>query len=81
MGKYLKLGGDPSGERWSLPEQTDVDKVRALLSDAMEDKKAVRVAVVVGRNQTAELIVNGRAVTSALVWEDAPAGGGMTIID
>jgi len=81
MGKYLKLGTDPAGGGWTLPDHADVEKIRAELADAMEEEKAVRLAVVVGKNQTAELLVNGHALVAALVWEDAPAGGGMTIID
>ncbi|MEX2555028.1 MAG: hypothetical protein WEB06_05295 [Actinomycetota bacterium] len=80
MGKYLKLGAEPGGERWTLPDEADVEKLRAQIADAMEDEKPVRVQVVVGKNQTAELIVNTGEVPAVLVWEDSPAGG-MTIID
>jgi hypothetical protein len=80
MGKYLKLGGEPGGDRWTLPDHADVEKIRAQIADAMEDEKAVRIQVVVTKNQTAELLVNGGELVAALVWEDAPAGG-MNIID
>lgn len=81
MGKYLKLGSDPSGERWTLPDHADVDKLRTEIAEAMEEEKAIRIQVVVGKNQTAELLVNAGELVTALVWEDVPAGGGMTIID
>lgn len=81
MGKHLKLGGEPGGERWTLPDDADVDKIRAQIADAMEDEKPVRVQVVIGKNQIVELIVNTGEVLAVLVWEDQPAGGGMTIID
>lgn len=81
MGKYLKLGSEPGGERWTLPDGADVETLRKQIAGAMEDEKPVRVQVVVGKNQTAELIVNAGEVPAALVWEDAPAGGGITIID
>ena len=81
MGKHLKLGADPTVSGWTLPEHTDVDKLRDELTQAMEEKNAVRVPVIVGNSQTAELVVNGRGLVAALVWEDAPAGGGITIID
>ncbi len=81
MGKHLKLGADPTVSGWTLPDHTDVDKLRAEISEAMEEEKAVRVPVLVGNNQTAELVINGDKIVAALVWEDAPAGGGITIID
>ena len=81
MGKHLKLGADPTVSGWTLPDHADVDKLRDEISQAMEQKNAVRIPVVVGNSQTAELVVNGAEVTAALVWEDAPAGGGITIID
>jgi hypothetical protein len=81
MGKHLKLGADPTVSGWTLPDHTDVDKLRDELAGAMEQESAVRIAVIVGSNQTAELIDNGDKVVAALVWEDPPAGGGITIID
>ncbi|MFY9586396.1 MAG: hypothetical protein WAT66_02960 [Actinomycetota bacterium] len=81
MGKHLKLGADPTVSGWTLPDHTDVDKLRDELADAMEQKSTVRVPIIVGSNQSAELVVNGDKVVAALVWEDAPAGGGITIID
>jgi hypothetical protein len=46
----------------------------------MEDEKPVRLQVVVGKDQTADLIVNAGEVPAVLVWEDMSRGG-MTIID
>jgi hypothetical protein len=81
MGKYLKLGGDAGGERWTLPEHADVETIRKSIEQAMADEKPLRIAVAISKDQTAELIVNGGEITAAIVWEDTPAGGGMTIID
>lgn len=80
MGKYLHLGTGPGGDRWTLPEKTDVAKLRKQLAAAMKESKAVTVTVEVG-GQTAELVVNSGAIPAALAWEDAPSGGGITIID
>ncbi len=80
MGKYLKIGGEPGGERWTLPDHADVNKLRKKIASAMEATKAFNIPVVIGKDQTVELVVNGRALDAALVWEDHPAGG-MTIID
>jgi hypothetical protein len=82
MGKYLKLGGDPGAQNWTLPDQTDLEKLRSDIAQAMDDKNFFRVGVVVATNQTAELIVNAGELTAAMVWEDSPSGGGgITIID
>ena len=81
MGKHLKIGGEPGGERWTLPDEADLDKIRAAIAEAMEEEKPIRIQVVVGKNQTAELIVNAGEIPAALVWEDTPLAGGMTIID
>jgi hypothetical protein len=81
MGKHLKLGQESTGDRWTLPDHVDVDKIRTEIAEAMDMQSAIRVPVVVGKNQTVELIVNGRALVAAVVWEDAPSGGAMTIID
>jgi len=77
----LKLGPDSTGDRWTLPDHADVEKLRSEIAEAMEMQGVVRVQIVVGKNQTAELLVNGRSLVAAVVWEDMPAGGGMTIID
>lgn len=81
MGKYLKLGGDAGGERWTLPDHADIDTIRKSIEKAMEEEKPLRITVAVSKDQTAELIVNAGEITAALVWEDSPAGSGMTIID
>jgi hypothetical protein len=81
MGKYLMLGQDSTGDRWTLPEHVDVEKVRTEIAEAMDMQSSVRVQVVVGKGQAADLLVNGRTMEAALVWEDVPPGGGMTIID
>ena len=81
MGKHLKLGPDPTVSGWTLPDHTDVEKLREEIARAMEQETPVRVPVVVGNHQTAELVVNAGELVAALVWEDTPAGGGITIID
>jgi hypothetical protein len=81
MGKYLKLGPESTGDRWTLPDHADVEKIRAALAEAMDMQSSTRIRVVVGKDQTSDLLVNGRTLEAALVWEDVPPGGGMTIID
>ena len=78
MAKHLQIGSD----HFTLPEDADVDKVRDQLAEAMDDEKVVRIPVAVGRNQTADLLVNGEELVSALVWEDSAGGvAGFSIID
>jgi len=81
MGKYLKVGADPGAQNWTLPDHTDLDKLRDELAEALGEENVLRVTVVVGRDHTAELIINGAACPAAMVWEDVPSRGGMTIID
>ena len=81
MGKYLKLGPESTGDRWTLPDHADVEKIRTEIAEAIDMQSSVRIQVVVGKNQMADLLVNGRTIGAALVWEDVPPGGGMTIID
>jgi hypothetical protein len=77
MAKHLQIGS----EHYTLPEQADVDKVRTQIAEAMEDEKVLRIPVAIGKNQTAELLVNGEELVAALVWEDASGGVGFSIID
>lgn len=77
MAKHLQIGS----EHFTLPDDADIDKVRAQLAEAMEDEKVVRVPVAVSKSQNAELLVNGEELVTALVWEDASSGAGFTIID
>lgn len=81
MGKHLKLGADPTVSGWTLPDHADIEKLREEIAQAMEQENAVHIPVIVGNKQTAELVVNGGELVAALVWEDTPAGGGITIID
>jgi hypothetical protein len=81
MAKYLKLGPDSTGDRWTLPDNADVEKIRTEIAEAMDMQSAVRISVILGKDQVVELLVNGRSLTAAVVWEDIRAGGGMTIID
>jgi len=81
MAKYLKLGPESTGDRWTLPDNADVDKIRSEIAEAMDMQSAVRISVIVGKDQAVELLVNGRSLTAAAVWEEMRSGGGMTIID
>ena len=81
MGKYLKLGSDPSAQNWTLPDYADLEKLREQIAEAMEEENAFRIPVALGKDHTTELIVNGGELIAAAVWEDIPPGGGMTIID
>ena len=77
MAKHLQIGSD----HYTLPDHADVDKVRAELAEAMEEEKVVRIPVAIGKNTTAELLVNGEELVAALVWEDSSGGVGFSIID
>jgi hypothetical protein len=77
MGKHLQIGS----EQYALPDEADVDKVRAQLAEAMEDEKVARIPVALTKSQTVELLVNGDELVTALVWEDASSGVGFSIID
>lgn len=77
MAKHLQIGS----EHFTLPDDADLDKVRAQLAEAMEDEKVVRIEVAVSKNQSAELLVNGDELVSVLVWADSSSGAGFTIID
>ena len=81
MAKHLKLGVDPNTQNWALPDHADLEKLKTDIAAAMESDDALTIQVVIGSRQTAELVVNGGALVAALVWEDSPSGGGMTIID
>ena len=81
MAKHLKLGSDPGAQNWMLPDSTDIEKLREDLANAMEEEEPLTVSVVIARNQTVDLLVNGAVLTAALVWEDGSSAGGMTIID
>ena len=77
MAKHLQIGN----EHYTLPEDADVEKVRAQLADAMEDEKVVRIQVAVSKTQIVDLLVNGEELVTALVWEDSSSGAGFSIID
>ena len=68
MGKFLKVGD----QQWTLPEDTDIEALRAQLSGAVNDGLAAHVTVQTDPKQTAELIVNGRAVQAILLWQEEP---------
>jgi hypothetical protein len=69
MAKYLRLGD----ERWTLEPDSDLDQLRHVITGAVNDGTAVGVPVLLDRGGSADLIVNGRAVRSVLVWEEAPS--------
>ena len=83
MGKHLKLGADPKGETWTLPDDADIDDVRDRIARAMDDGTSVRVTVQLAGKETAEMVVNGRVVEAALVWAEGEPrrSPGFTMID
>jgi hypothetical protein len=81
MGKYLKLGADPSVEKWVLPDDTDLDEVSKDLDVAMTEGGCARVRVAIGPDQTGDLLVNGKAAVAALLWDDARHKPSFTMID
>ena len=80
MAKFLRLG---DGERWTLPDDTDLEQLHTRLSGAMNDGLATSVDVRAGSG-VGELILNGKALAAVLLWEE-PAGSGhkptFTMID
>jgi hypothetical protein len=78
MAKYLRLGE----ERWTLPPDADLDSLRAVVSGAMNEGTAVGIEVVLDRGGTADLLINGKAVRSVLMWEEESASRpSFTMID
>jgi len=66
MAKFLRLGD----ERWNLPPDADLDALRAVVSGAMNEGTAVGIEVLLDRGGSADLLVNGKAVRSVLMWEE-----------
>ena len=81
MAKFLSLSDEPDDERWTLPEDADVEDVRSRLERAMADGTTARVPVMVAKGQSVELLVNGRVLTAALVWEERSTKPSFTMID
>jgi hypothetical protein len=79
--KYLALSEEPDAERWRLTEDSSVEDVKAQIEAAMTEGRAVRIKVVVGDRGAGELIVNGRAIEAALVWEVGVQEPTFSIID
>ena len=79
--KYMALSEEPDSERWRLPEESSVEEVKQAIEQAMSEGRAVRLKVMVGDRSTGELIVNGRAVRAALVWEMGVQEPTFSIID
>ncbi len=81
MAKFLRLGEDPQGERWALPDETDLDVLLAQLTGGMEQGNAVAVTVRIDERRTGTLLVNGRAVPFVLLWEEGGPKPSFTLID
>jgi hypothetical protein len=81
MAKYLKLGADPSVERWVLPDDTNLDELAKEIDVAMTEGGCFRTRVVVGPDHTGELLINGKAVAAAVVWDDSRTKPTFTLID
>ena len=79
----LRLGSDPKGETWTLADDVDLDDVRSRLARAIDEGTSVSVTVKLAANETAELLVNGRVVSAAVVWaeEEPKRSPGFTMID
>jgi hypothetical protein len=82
MAKYLQIG---EGQKWSLAEDADFEQLRTRLTGAMNDGLATNVEVRLSEKTTGDLLINGKAVTSILLWEDVATGTGhrptFTMID
>ncbi|MCA1833350.1 MAG: hypothetical protein ABR548_06615 [Actinomycetota bacterium] len=81
MGKYVRLGSDPNAERWTLAEDTDVATAQKQLEEAMRDQTTTRLSVLVGEDRLIDLIVNGRVLEAAMVWEVGTQQPTFSIID
>jgi hypothetical protein len=83
VGKHLKLGSDPKSATWSLPDDADLEDVRARLALAMNEGTSTGITVRLGQEETAELLVNGRVVSAAVAWEEEEPrrSPGFTMID
>jgi hypothetical protein len=79
--KYLALSQEPDAERWRLPDESKTEEVKTQIEGAMTEGRAVRIKVVVGDRGAGELIVNGRAIEAALVWEVGVQEPTFSIID
>ena len=81
MSKHLKLGGDPATPAWTLTDDSDVGMVQKEIDQAMAEGKTTRIRVVIAPGQTGEVLVNGRALDAAVVWETDPSQPSFSIID
>lgn len=81
MAKYLRLGADPSVEKWTLPDDADVEQIQKELDDAMSKGRSARIRVLVDAAHAADLLVNGKALPWAMVWEVRPGEPKFSIID
>jgi hypothetical protein len=78
MAKFLKL----RDQQWTLSDATDVEVLRTQISGAMNDGLATVVEVMVDEKQTADLVLNGKAVEAVLLWEEVPVHKpSFTVID
>jgi hypothetical protein len=81
MGKYVRLGSDPNAERWTLSENVDVESIQKEIEEAMKEKGTLRLPVLVGEDRIVDLIVNGRVLQAAMVWEVGTQQPTFSIID
>ncbi len=78
MTKFLRLGD----QQYTLADDADLEMLRTQLSGSMNDGHATVVTVALDAKQTADLVVNGKAVQSLLLWEEAPVHKpSFTVID
>jgi hypothetical protein len=81
MSKFLSLSDEPGEDRWTLADDVDTDDLRKELAAAMDEGRTAHVRVKVTKHQTGELLVNGRAVKAAMVWEAKATDPTFSIID
>lgn len=68
MPKYLQLTNDRS-QRWDLPEDSDLDKIRLEVGNAIRTGSVASITVQVDNKVQTTLIVNGNVVTVCAAYE------------
>jgi len=74
MAKNLVIGVDQE-KTWRLPDDADIDRVREAVRVAMESGTVAEVTVRLGWDLDATLLVNGKVVPAAAVYEVRPGQG------
>jgi hypothetical protein len=74
VAKNLVIGVDQE-KTWRLPDEADIGRVQDALRSAMENGSVAEVTVRLGWDLDATLLVNGKVVPAAAVYEVRPGMG------